>query len=918
MKTIKLLPALLIMVLVFCKAEAQDTLAFQNFNAIPGQWEYSADPDPYNVSGDIWDMVNELGEITPSSGTSFWGMQDLDNSNGGGNFFHLLLFDTIEISAFTNVNLSCNYQANAFDSGDKLQLELVLNGVTIPVEIVNGASGGYSTNGWETYQYNVPDTVTQLSVTLKAKQNGGTDQAGWDDILITGFPQGSQPLTASFSSDLQNTFCNSPIHFYNNTWGGNPPYQCFWDFNNDSIIDETSENPVFSYPLPGVYSPTLIVTDSINNNDTLTLHDYITITTFPTAWINEFHYDDNSKDTDEGVEIIIENAEQYCPVNFTVSLYNGNNGEPYNAMSVDNFTPGDTIGQYYFYYYYFSSLQNGAPDGIALDYNGSILSYISYEGAFTGTEGPAAGLQSEDVMVQESSSTPVGTSIQLAGNGTGYNHFFWQSEIPNTFGNQNQNQNFVSPMQTVWTGTNGAEWFEAANWDNGIPGPQSNILLDTGAADYPIISQHAYVQNITINDGGFLLDSLDLLTVYHNIKINKLLNGGTYSDDPEDAIYHYIGTPVKTVIAMDAFPTDAFIRAYDEPSQSWQNINGNDTLIPGAGYSVYLPSGNNLISFEDSLVNSNITFTNLTLTGEITSYSGFHLLSNPFTAPIDWDLIEKNNIASTVYVWYNGDYIEWNGLVGNLEEGIIPVAQGFFIQVLDDENIISLTKTAMVPYNEAGIYKKEFSALGIELHYNDMEDNCFLGFSADASHGFDPEYDALKLPSQPFFPGVFIRNNSINYAICFTPNDTSTDYCLGLNIPEDGIYTIAFNGDNFLYENPYYLKDFKTGLTYDLTQTGSIDFQASPEDDPYRFVLTPNPVGINNFLVKEVTLLQKNNSLEISGSYYGTVNIFTVDGKCLYHQNKNTHTAYFTLNPGFYIVCFPDSNIPAEKFIMNR
>ena len=39
----------------------------------------------YNTSGDVWGVVSSVGSISgPSEGDSFWGMQDLDNGNGGG------------------------------------------------------------------------------------------------------------------------------------------------------------------------------------------------------------------------------------------------------------------------------------------------------------------------------------------------------------------------------------------------------------------------------------------------------------------------------------------------------------------------------------------------------------------------------------------------------------------------------------------------------------------------------------------------------------------------------------------------------------------------------------------------------------------------------------------------------------------
>ena len=59
-----------------------------------------------------------------------------------------------------------------------------------------------------------------------------------------------------------------------------------------------------------------------------------------------------------------------------------------------------------------SGIQNGSPDGIALVNGSTVLEFISYEGTFTATNGPATGMTSTDVGVSEPTSSPVGVIIQ--------------------------------------------------------------------------------------------------------------------------------------------------------------------------------------------------------------------------------------------------------------------------------------------------------------------------------------------------------------------------------------------------------------------------------------------------------------------------------------------------------------------------
>ncbi len=71
-----------------------------------------------------------------------------------------------------------------------------------------------------------------------------------------------------------------------------------------------------------------------------------------------------------------------------------------------------------------------------------MVQFLSYEGTFTAVGGPADGITSTDIGVSETSSTPVGDSLQLTGTGTEYEDFTWASPEPSTFGAVNAGQTF--------------------------------------------------------------------------------------------------------------------------------------------------------------------------------------------------------------------------------------------------------------------------------------------------------------------------------------------------------------------------------------------------------------------------------------------------------------------------------------------
>jgi len=160
------------------------------------------------------------------------------------------------------------------------------------------------------------------------------------------------------------------------------------------------------------------------------------------AWINELHYDNASTDVDEMIEVVIENPGSYALSDFAVYLYNGSNGTTYGNEIVSNFTVGATVGDFTIYTWLPSSIQNGAPDGLALVYQGAVVTdqFLSYEGSLTATDGPANGLTSTDIGVSETSSTPAGESLQLSGAGSAYTDFIWENPAPETAGLENNSQ----------------------------------------------------------------------------------------------------------------------------------------------------------------------------------------------------------------------------------------------------------------------------------------------------------------------------------------------------------------------------------------------------------------------------------------------------------------------------------------------
>ena len=199
------------------------------------------------------------------------------------------------------------------------------------------------------------------------------------------------------------------------------------------------------------------------------------------AWINEFHYDNTGGDVGEFIEIAAnfnagDSSEGYY---YSIWLYNGSNGEYYENVKLDDLTKTVTDGIYY-YVWNINGIQNGPPDGIALNGNNGIVEFISYEGSFTATDGPANGMTSTDIGVTESSSTPVGHSLQLTDAG-------WVAPQANTKGAINTNQTLESGSGGFPDSAQTFEEWLAANGNNTATDSCSEVTWSNDYSVTPIL-----------------------------------------------------------------------------------------------------------------------------------------------------------------------------------------------------------------------------------------------------------------------------------------------------------------------------------------------------------------------------------------------------------------------------------------------
>ncbi|MEL6392583.1 MAG: SdrD B-like domain-containing protein, partial [Bacteroidota bacterium] len=159
-------------------------------------------------------------------------------------------------------------------------------------------------------------------------------------------------------------------------------------------------------------------------------------------WINEFHYDNTGGDTGEFIEVAGPAGTDLS--GYSIVLYNGSNGNSYGSSIALSGTIDDESNGFGALAFFEAGIQNGSPDGIALVNGSTVIEFLSYEGSFTANNGPASGITSVDVGVDEPGSTPIGQSLQLTGMGNMSSDFSWSGPATDSPGDLNASQSITA------------------------------------------------------------------------------------------------------------------------------------------------------------------------------------------------------------------------------------------------------------------------------------------------------------------------------------------------------------------------------------------------------------------------------------------------------------------------------------------
>lgn len=121
----------------------------------------------------------------PTDNSTYWAIQDVNNSeNTRPNLDAVLNFGTVDVTGFTGVTITFDYEADGFDGGDDMFYTATFDGTPQAEEQFVDGTGGTDASG--TITINVPTGTANVSLQVRVDQNGGSDYGGWDNFKVSG------------------------------------------------------------------------------------------------------------------------------------------------------------------------------------------------------------------------------------------------------------------------------------------------------------------------------------------------------------------------------------------------------------------------------------------------------------------------------------------------------------------------------------------------------------------------------------------------------------------------------------------------------------------------------------------------------------------------------------------------------------
>ena len=359
---------------------------------------------------------------------------------------------------------------------------------------------------------------------------------------------------------------------------------------------------------------------------------------------------------------------------------------------------------------------------------------------------------------------------------------------------------------------------------------------------------------------------------------------------------------------------------FNETLNCWEWQNGIYPFEVGRGYAIkfnpsLLADSKRLITFGSTVPGLNTNTISYQVTYTAGLGDGWNLVCNPYPSSIDMNAESgwyNTNIEPTIYVYdgQNSRYMTYNSYDQTFTNGgmrYVPPMQGVFIHCIAAGQW-SMDNRVRIAYNQkffkSGDLKTvDSDQLNLIVSGNNYSDETVIGFNAEATKGFDGNYDAYKLLSpEKIVPQINTKtldDKPVRTAVnCLpTPLMQESSVPLEFTVGVAGAYTIS--AANFNTIDPSVaitLEDLKTKKLTDL-RTSVYTFSSDSVTNDSRFMVHfgPLPTSINEKnILNNINIYTDHNSIVIqnnsSSMENGTIIIYDVLGKEIISRNLESNS----------------------------
>ena len=326
----------------------------------------------------------------------------------------------------------------------------------------------------------------------------------------------------------------------------------------------------------------------------------------------------------------------------------------------------------------------------------------------------------------------------------------------------------------------------------------------------------------------------------------ELSQAAAYNSSPTPGLV----TPFPNIFGYDESRVNTVTNDLSAFNKGWFAPTAAAMQV-GHGYTVNIPASST-VDFVGTLNNGDLV---RTLGRSGGTNGGWHLVGNPYPAPLDYSQVapaDRSNLDAGMYVFestgqYAGNYRSYvNGVGAN---ALLASSQGFFVRVSAGQTSGSLTfrnsQRVTNPATQTTFRRGAADTrpqLQLTLQGGSLNDELYVYAEAGATTGVDSEFDAVKLPNTHGLNVAALAGAdalAINGLPVLT---TATVVPLHVGVPAAGSYTFEaaalrnFNGT-------VYLRDAVTGQQHDLRQQPRYAFATTATTLAGRFTLVFAPAG---------------------------------------------------------------------------